>query len=54
MRELLGQMAALCFAYDNAAIIGRMDTVSEKSLWERHQQADAVCSNLAVPDTLQR
>jgi hypothetical protein len=52
VRELLGQMAALCSAYDNAAVIARMDTATEETLREWHQQADAMCANVAVPDTL--
>jgi hypothetical protein len=52
VRELLSQMASLCAAYDNAATIARMDTVTGVQ-GEWHQQADALCANVAVPDTLQ-
>lgn len=46
-------MAALCVAYDNAAVLARMDTVAEASLREGHKQADTLCERMAVPDTLQ-
>jgi hypothetical protein len=53
VRELLGQIAAMCVAYDNASVMARMDTVTEASLRESHKQADALCDGVAVPDTLQ-
>jgi hypothetical protein len=53
MRELLNQMATVCAAYDNAAVIARMDTATEAELQEAHNQADALCDRMAIPDTLQ-
>jgi hypothetical protein len=52
VRELLSQMASLCAAYDNAATIARMDTTAGVQ-GEWHQQADAMCDRVAIPDTLQ-
>ncbi len=52
VRELLSQMASLCAAYDNAATIARMDTATGVQ-GEWHQQADALCEQMEVPDTLQ-
>ncbi len=52
VRELLSQMASLCAAYDNAATIARMDTATGVQ-GEWHQQADAMCDRVAIPDTLQ-
>ncbi len=53
VRELLSQMASLCAAYDNSATVARMDTATEETLREWHQQADAMCDRVAIPDTLQ-
>ncbi len=52
VRELLSQMASLCAAYDNAATIARMDTATGVQ-GEWHQQADALCEQMEVPETPQ-
>lgn len=52
VRDLLHQLANVCAAYDNAVAIAQMDTVTVEPLREWHSQADALCSGVAVPDTL--